>query len=56
MAWFWTGAVEPGTDAIDDPERGGFHMRRFHGITPETETSAHYFWSMASNRHARTGQ
>jgi hypothetical protein len=56
MAWFWTGAVEPGTDAIDDPERGGFHMRRFHDITPETETSAHYFWSMASNRHARTGQ
>jgi phenylpropionate dioxygenase-like ring-hydroxylating dioxygenase large terminal subunit len=47
----WTGAVEPGTDAIDDPARGGFHMRGFHGITPETETSSHYFWSMASNRH-----
>ena len=27
----------PGTDAIDDPDRGGFHMRGFHGITPETE-------------------
>ncbi|SNS91799.1 vanillate O-demethylase monooxygenase subunit [Noviherbaspirillum humi] len=47
----WTGAVEPGKDAIDDPNRGGFHMRGFHGITPETESSAHYFWSMASNRH-----
>jgi vanillate O-demethylase monooxygenase subunit len=47
----WTGAVEPGRDAIDDPNRGGFHMRGFHGITPETETSAHYFWSMASNKH-----
>ena len=47
----WTGAVEPGTDAIDDPDRGGFHMRGFHGITPETETTAHYFWSMASNKH-----
>ena len=47
----WTGAVEPGTDAIDDPNRGGFHMRGFHGITPETETTCHYFWSMASTKH-----
>jgi vanillate O-demethylase monooxygenase subunit len=47
----WTGAIEPGKGAIDDPARGGFHMRGFHGITPETETSCHYFWSMASNRH-----
>lgn len=47
----WTGAVEPGTDAIDDPSRGGFHMRGFHGITPETEETAHYFWSMSSNKH-----
>lgn len=47
----WTGAVEPGTDAIDDPNRGGFHMRGFHGITPETEGSCHYFWSMAANKH-----
>jgi len=47
----WTGAVEPGTDAIDDPNRGGFHMRGFHGITPETEQSCHYFWSMAANKH-----
>jgi vanillate O-demethylase monooxygenase subunit len=47
----WTGAVEPGTDTIDDPKRGGFHMRGFHGITPETETTSHYFWSMAGNKH-----
>lgn len=47
----WTGAVEPGTDAIDDPDRGGFHMRGFHGITPETEESCYYFWSMAANKH-----
>lgn len=47
----WTGAVEPGTDAIDDPDRGGFHMRGFHGITPETEESCYYFWSMAGNKH-----
>lgn len=47
----WTGAVEPGTDAIDDPDRGGFHMRGFHGITPETDETCHYFWSMASTKH-----
>lgn len=41
----------PGTDAIDDPARGGFHMRGFHGITPETADTCHYFWSMATNRH-----
>jgi len=47
----WTGAIEPGTDSSENPARGGFHMRGFHGITPETETTCHYFWSMASNRH-----
>ncbi len=47
----WTGAVVPGTDAIQDPDRGGFHMRGFHGVTPETEESTHYFWSMAANHH-----
>lgn len=26
-------------------------MRGFHGITPETEETAHYFWSMSSNKH-----
>jgi phenylpropionate dioxygenase-like ring-hydroxylating dioxygenase large terminal subunit len=47
----WTGAVEPGTDAIDDPSRGGFHMRGFHGITPESDETCHYFWTIASTRH-----
>ncbi len=47
----WTGAVEPGTDSIEDPGRGGFHMRGFHGITPETDDTCHYFWSMSSTKH-----
>lgn len=47
----WTGAMAPGEAALDDPARGGFHMRGFHGITPESETTAHYFWSMSANRH-----
>lgn len=45
----WTGAVDTGTDALDDPQRGGFHMRGFHGVTPESETTSHYFWTMATN-------
>ncbi|UTW12222.1 aromatic ring-hydroxylating dioxygenase subunit alpha [Marinobacterium rhizophilum] len=45
----WTGAVDVGTESVTDPDRGGFHMRGFHGITPETETSCHYFWTMATN-------
>lgn len=45
----WTGAVDAGAEPIDNPERGGFHMRGFHGVTPETENTTHYFWSMATN-------
>lgn len=45
----WTGAVDAGSEPVDNPERGGFHMRGFHGITPETENTSHYFWTMASN-------
>jgi hypothetical protein len=26
-------------------------MRGFHGITPETDETCHYFWSMASTKH-----
>ncbi|MBO9536646.1 aromatic ring-hydroxylating dioxygenase subunit alpha [Herbaspirillum sp.] len=47
----FTGAVDAGTESLDDPQRGGFHMRGFHGITPETETTSHYFWTMACSTH-----
>lgn len=47
----WTGAMDAGTDRLDNPQREGFHMRGFHGVTPETETSAHYFWTIATNPH-----
>ena len=46
----WTGAVDADTDAVTDPGRGGFHMRGLHCITPETETTCHYLWTMATNR------
>ncbi|EOG3620227.1 Rieske 2Fe-2S domain-containing protein [Pseudomonas putida] len=45
----WTGAIDAGTDSLENPKRGGFHMRGFHGVTPETETTSHYFWTMATN-------
>ena len=47
----WTGAMDVGTGRFDDPEREGFHMRGFHGVTPETDTSSHYFWTIATNPH-----
>lgn len=47
----WAGAMEPGSGSLADPDRGGFHIRGFHGITPETETSSHYFWTIATNPH-----
>ena len=44
----WTGATDAGT-ATDDPERDfRFRFRLFHGLTPETETSCYYFWSVAN--------
>ena len=45
----WTGAVDVDGDDVEDINRGGLHMRGFHGITPETETSCYYFWTIASN-------
>jgi hypothetical protein len=47
----WTGAVDEKTDAVDDLSRGGFHMRGFHGVTPETRESCHYFWTIATKPH-----
>ncbi|WP_241295599.1 aromatic ring-hydroxylating dioxygenase subunit alpha [Burkholderia stabilis] len=45
----WTGAMDAGTGDLLAPARGGFHMRGFHGITPETDTTTHYFWTVATN-------
>jgi len=44
----FTGALDVGTGAYEEGKReGGFALRIFHGITPETEHTAHYFWSAA---------
>jgi len=46
----WTGATDENTGAFDaNPQReGGVSMRIFHGLTPETDTTCHYFWSTAN--------
>jgi len=47
----WTGGADLGTEDLANPDRGGFHMRGFHAITPETDTTAHYLWTMAVNQY-----
>jgi vanillate O-demethylase monooxygenase subunit len=44
----WAGAVDTGKDVQDESDPGAFRIRLFHGATPETETSFHYFWSVST--------
>jgi len=45
----FTGALDAGTGAYDQGKReGGFALRIYHGITPETDESCFYFWSAAN--------
>ena len=44
----WTGATDAGSDYADPERDFGFQFRLFHGLTPETETSCYYFWSVAN--------
>lgn len=44
-----TGACDVDTGAYEGRRDHGFSMMGFHGITPETESTTHYFWSMATN-------
>ena len=44
----WTGAADAGAGGYDGEREGGFQFRLFHGLTPETETSCFYFWSVAN--------
>jgi len=49
--WIWTGGMDAGSGDLNDPHRAGFHLRGFHGITPETDTTSFYFWTISSNRN-----
>lgn len=45
----WSGALNVGMDAEKNREQdGGFSLRLFHGLTPETENTCFYFWSTAN--------
>lgn len=53
----WNGAVPTGQGAEDPQKRdGGFSHRLFHNLTPETETTCHYFWSAAHSHRANDPQ
>lgn len=47
----WTGGMDVGSGDLGDPQRAGFHMRGFHGVTPETDSTSFYFWTISSNRN-----
>jgi len=41
------GATPTGTGAPEGRRVGGISMRNLNAITPETETTSHYFWGQA---------
>ncbi len=41
------GACDAGTGAPEGHRQGGIRMRNLNAITPETETTTHYFWAQA---------
>jgi phenylpropionate dioxygenase-like ring-hydroxylating dioxygenase large terminal subunit len=45
----WTGALETGRGAEENRDQpGGFSLRILHSLTPETEHSSLYFWSISN--------
>ena len=45
----WSGALAVGQGAQEKRDQdGGFQLRLFHGLTPETDTTCFYFWSTAN--------
>jgi len=44
-----TGASGAGRGALQGNRDGAFSMVVLHGVTPETEKSTHYIWSIATN-------
>jgi phenylpropionate dioxygenase-like ring-hydroxylating dioxygenase large terminal subunit len=45
----WSGALDVGRGAAEKREQdGGFQLRLFHGLTPETDSTCFYYWSSAN--------
>jgi phenylpropionate dioxygenase-like ring-hydroxylating dioxygenase large terminal subunit len=43
------GACDVGTGAYEGRRDNGFVLVNIHGVTPETETSTHYIWTICTN-------
>jgi vanillate O-demethylase monooxygenase subunit len=41
------GATDAGTGARDGVRKGGIRMQNINMVTPETESTSHYFWAQA---------
>lgn len=52
----WAGAKDVDTGAYEGDRDDGFHLRSLHAITPETEHTAHYFWTIAHRTRAEVPQ
>ena len=42
----YAGAKDVGSGAYDGNPESGFELRSMHAVTPETDRSAHYFWTI----------
>jgi phenylpropionate dioxygenase-like ring-hydroxylating dioxygenase large terminal subunit len=45
----WSGALDVGKGAQQNRDQHGVHLRLYHAITPETETSSHYLFSVGAS-------
>jgi vanillate O-demethylase monooxygenase subunit len=43
------GCAKAGTGAPEGDRSQGIEIRSLHAVTPETETTTHYFWAYARN-------
>ena len=50
------GATPTGTGAPEGRRVGGIGMRNLNAITPETETTSHYFWGQAHDFDAKNAE
>jgi hypothetical protein len=52
----WLGERPPNSGAPEGKRVGGIKMRNLNAITPETETTAHYFWGQAHDFDVKNSQ
>lgn len=45
----YSGAIDSGKEGLEGPRNGGFQMRLFDAVTPETDSSTHNFFSAGHN-------